>query len=579
MGTTRATLRDIGKKAKQRLSAGKDIATSEMQRRQSQAYQLAQFQKQQQETTNPTDETKKVTSRSQLWQPDADNLPQQLAYLSEATVIGYGGQAGGGKSDLGCGLAITAHERSVIFRRHGTEVPELFDRCKAITDGYRVAAEQNQSITLPEGQRIFFEGLDKPGSWLKHQGRARDLFFFDEATSIPKNVVLSCLGWLRSAKEGQRTRGFLTFNPPTTEEGKWVLEYFAAWLDINHPNPAKDGEIRWYATVNGKEKEFLSGDPVQNKRTDGRLETIYPQSRTFFRARLEDNKYLDRDNEYRRQLNALPEPIRSQVLYGEMFVQPEENPWQVIPTAWIYLAVQRWQERGGRNYQPDSFATALGADIARGGKDRTIIAKSYGDFVLPLYKYEGKETKNGPEAADKIYSVADPGTAIFIDVIGYGASAVDSLIAGTRDDAEIPRPPVQNVTGLNFSAKSDFKDRSNKFGMLNKRSEAYWRLREALDPDYNPTLCLPPDNQMIADLSAPVFHLVQKNLIQIESKDEIKKRLHRSPDSGDSVAYLTLAESGWGAFYVEIQQNSDEDGTELTYDHLSSWNQIRDAMM
>jgi len=48
------------------------------------------------------------------WVPNPG--PQTQAYYCEADELFYGGQAGGGKSDLSIGLALTAHERSLILR-------------------------------------------------------------------------------------------------------------------------------------------------------------------------------------------------------------------------------------------------------------------------------------------------------------------------------------------------------------------------------------------------------------------------------------------------------------------------------
>ena len=50
------------------------------------------------------------------WAPDPGNRPQVAAYESEADILLYGGAAGGGKTDLLIGLALTRHQRSVIFR-------------------------------------------------------------------------------------------------------------------------------------------------------------------------------------------------------------------------------------------------------------------------------------------------------------------------------------------------------------------------------------------------------------------------------------------------------------------------------
>jgi hypothetical protein len=70
--------------------------------------------------------------------------------------------------------------------------------------------------------------------------------------------------------------------------------------------------------------------------------------------------------------------------------------------------------------------------------------------------------------------------------------------------------------------------------MRNVRAEAYWGFREALDPQKGDDLALPDDPELLADLVAAKWRLSASG-IQIESKDEIKARLGRSPDCGDAV--------------------------------------------
>jgi hypothetical protein len=83
--------------------------------------------------------------------------------------------------------------------------------------------------------------------------------------------------------------------------------------------------------------------------------------------------------------------------------------------------------------------------------------------------------------------------------------------------------------------------------MLNLRAAAYWRLREALDPVNGSTIALPPDAELLADLCAPTWHLDRgSGKVQIEDKDEVKKRLGRSPDCADAVvlAWWAAGEAG-----------------------------------
>src|SRR5262245_39215239 len=109
--------------------------------------------------------------------------------------------------------------------------------------------------------------------------------------------------WNRTVHPNQRVRIGLTFNPPNTVEGRWIISFFAPWLDNKHPNPALPGELRWFATVAGKDIEVPDNrafvltdettrvydfDPAKFKPED----IIRPSSRTFIPSRITDNPFL-----------------------------------------------------------------------------------------------------------------------------------------------------------------------------------------------------------------------------------------------------------------------------------------------
>src|SRR5579871_6161671 len=71
--------------------------------------------------------------RRRAWRPLIG--PQTLAYNSEADVLFYGGQAGGGKTDLLLGVAHTSHHRSIIFRREYPQLKGIEDRSQSIFSG------------------------------------------------------------------------------------------------------------------------------------------------------------------------------------------------------------------------------------------------------------------------------------------------------------------------------------------------------------------------------------------------------------------------------------------------------------
>lgn len=446
-----------------------------------------------------------------LWRPLPG--PQSFAYYSKADVTGYGGAAGGGKSDLAVGLALTQHQKVGIFRQNGTELVGVIDRISEILkgrDGLNVN-DRIWRITRPDGVpvQIEFGSFPTPGEERKYQGRPHDLLVFDEASNMRMDAVRFLLGWLRTTDPRQRTRALMTFNPPTTAEGRWVVEYFAPWLDKKHKNPAKPGEIRYFAVMDGKEREVESGQPF----THG-AETIIPQSRTFIPSRISDNPYL-MNTGYMAQLQSMPEPLRSQMLHGDFSAGMEDDPWQVIPTAWVEAAQARWK-------MPDKLEemTSLGVDVARGGRDQTIIARRHGMWFNQPLVYPGSATPDGPTVAALTMAAKRDQAPIHIDVIGVGSSPYDFL-----------REMGHQTIGVNVAESARGMDKSGRIQFRNYRSELWWRMREALDPVNNTGICLPPDPRLMADLCAPTWKSVGTT-IAVASREEVMDKIGRSPDFG-----------------------------------------------
>ena len=68
----------------------------------------------------------------------------------------------------------------------------------------------------------------------------------------------------------------------------------------------------------------------------------------------------------------------------------------------------------------------------------------------------------------------------------------------------------------------------------NLRSQLWWQMREMLDPESGLDIALPPDTELLKDLTAPLWSFKGKE-IQIEVKELTKKRIGRSPDRADAV--------------------------------------------
>jgi hypothetical protein len=169
---------------------------------------------------------------------------------------------------------------------------------------------------------------------------------------------------------------------------------------------------------------------------------------------------------------------------------------------------------------------AMGVDIAQGGADQTTIACRYDAWYAPLICKPGSETPTPSSVTSLIISNRRDNAAIVVDLGGgYGGGTIERL-----------RENGIGAVGFNGAHKAIGRTSDRALSFANKRALAWWRFREALDPDQRDgsPICLPDDPALKADLAAPHWELTPRGII-VEAKDEIKKRIGRSPDRGDAV--------------------------------------------
>lgn len=452
--------------------------------------------------------------------------PQTVAYNSPADELFYGGEAGGGKSDLLEGLALNEHNQSLLLRRTNKEASKFIKRFSEILghrDGWN---GQLSTFTLPD-RTIEFGGCQLEDDKQKYKGDPHDFIGFDEIADFTESQYRFIIGWNRSAKKSQRSRVVCAGNPPTRPEGLWVLKYWGAWLDPTHPKPAKPGELRWYTTIAGEDTEVDGPGPHE---IDG--EMIVARSRTFIPAELNDNPDLE-ESGYASVLAALPEELRAAYKEGRFDLAMRDDEFQVIPTHWILAAEKRWTPDGYKNFE----MTAVGLDPAGGGKDPAAIACRYGGWYAPLVTVKGLETADGSAMAGHVLRHRRHGAPIIVDVGGGYAGAV------------IERFKDNNIIYQRFdgSAGTIGKAKGSGLSFRNKRAESYWRFREELDPDQEggSAIALPPDPELRADLAAQRWAIGARG-IEIESKDDIRERIGRSPNKGDATV-IALSEGNKAA--------------------------------
>lgn len=452
--------------------------------------------------------------------------PQTDAWFSLADETFYGGAAGGGKTALLCGLGLEEYQPALILRRQATQIKGIVDEIARMIGTRAGYNSQSHVWRLPHGGSIELGGVPNEADKEKYQGRPHRLKGFDEITQFTESQYRYIIGWNRDA-QGRRCRVVATGNPPTSAEGMWVIRYWAPWLDPSHPNPAKSGELRWFTTIDGEDVEVDGPGPHL---VNG--EAIMARSRTFIQSKLEDNPDL-METGYSATLEALPKELRDRMRHGLFDVEGEDDPFQAIPTKWIRLAQARWTSTPPE----DVPMTAVAADVAQGGIDKTQIQARYDQWYSRFDSHKGVDTPDGPTVAGLIIKQMRDRCRVVVDAGGgYGGDTLTQLAHADID-----------CFGFKGGIGSASTTRDGMYGFKNLRAQAVWQFREQLDPDYNSRIALPPDPELLADLCAYRYEIRAsggREEIVILPKEDMREALGRSPDKGDTTIMLSASSMG-----------------------------------
>lgn len=224
---------------------------------------------------------------------------------------------------------------------------------------------------------------------------------------------------------------------------------------------------------------------------------------------------------------------------------PTTEDQQVIPMELIKAAIGRKIMTVAR-YQP-----VWGLDVARFGDDRTALAKRQNNTLLePIKSWRGKDTMQVAGLVHREWQDTPRQmrpSEILVDVIGIGAGVVDRLY-------ELGLP----VRAVNVAERAAASDK-----YLRQRDELWWKGREWFES----LKCnIPLDESLIGELSAPTYTLSSGGKIVIESKDDMKKRIARSPDLAD--AFLLTLAAGEG---VPFEEKRSEDYWATKEERATTW--------
>lgn len=168
----------------------------------------------------------------------------------------------------------------------------------------------------------------------------------------------------------------------------------------------------------------------------------------------------------------------------------------------------------------------MGVDPARYGNDQSIIYVRKGNATLNILKFRGVDTVTlAQRVAHEASNVAvfngeiEKAQYIFVDGGGVGAGVIDYL-------DKLKLGPIE----VQFGSKSPDKY------YLNFRSYIWGLMKKWLEHGGS----IPEDDELRSDLIGPEFGFNHRDKLQLERKEDMKRRGLASPDTGDALA-MTFA--------------------------------------
>ena len=305
-------------------------------------------------------------------------------------------------------------------------------------------------------------------------------------------------------------------------------DYVLRVIDEGSGVPEEVYEVLEGATGLKETKELICGNPT-------RLEGYFYDC--FNKAK---------EHHYTISWSSLDSPLRPERVierirrkYGE-----DSNMWRVrvlgefplregdsyIPYDWVMEALTR--EIPSQKDKPKIF----GCDIARFGEDSTVICIRQGDEFLPYHVLRNKSTMEIASYIARLANEHKP-VQIFIDVIGIGAGVYDRL-------EELGFP----VVGINVAESPAYNP--DKYKRL--RDELWGEARDWFEMRRG-RIWDNEDNDLVGELTSVKYKILSNGKIQIETKDEMKKRGLQSPNIADAfvltfaqpISTYTVYESKW----------------------------------
>lgn len=227
-----------------------------------------------------------------------------------------------------------------------------------------------------------------------------------------------------------------------------------------------------------------------------------------------------------------PEDLFRKKVLGKF---PKVSDDVLIPMQWIEAAQTRWKEALGvePSGQSDQIRI-LGVDVAGMGRDSTCFCERFGRWVAQL------SARNSGGQADHMAVAGEinarrrryPSMAVSIDTIGEGAGVYSRCLETDNRKYIISCKYSEGARRYD----RDLTDNTGQYRFANMRAYLFWCVRDWLNPREGTCAMLPPDSRLAEEAAEIRWSFRSDGRILIEPKEDIKKRLGRSPDRFDALA-------------------------------------------
>lgn len=184
--------------------------------------------------------------------------------------------------------------------------------------------------------------------------------------------------------------------------------------------------------------------------------------------------------------------------------------------------------------QSSHNVTAMGVDVARYGRDKSVIAILHGDELVDLIKLPKCDTM---QTANRIYAAYNQKRVdvIVIDTDGLGAGVFDRC-------NEMALPVVEFHGGLPAKDERAYAD---------IRTEAMFDLTKELKRGQ---LKIMADEELLMQISYLPYKIDVKGRIKLIPKEELRSQGKDSPDCADS-----LMMGRWGQWQLALEEGGEDD--------------------